>query len=92
MEGWAQPIDYEAHDGKEKYCKFTSDDAFIEDYWRFLKRPVYDGWNCHTHPPREFIRFLLACGYTESNTYLDEVMRLLPNAMLALSDGRKPKM
>jgi N-acetylmuramoyl-L-alanine amidase len=90
MESWAQPVDYEAHDGKVKYCKFSSQDAFIEGYWRFLMRPVYDGWNTHTNPSREFIRFLLACGYTESNTYLDEVTSLVPSATLLLSRQATP--
>ena len=47
MQGFATPVTYEAHDGTDRYCKFTSIETFIHGYWHFLERAPYRGWRDH---------------------------------------------
>ncbi|MHC9542314.1 MAG: N-acetylmuramoyl-L-alanine amidase [Vulcanimicrobiota bacterium] len=58
MKGFAVPVEYEAHDGKDSYCKFESYDKFIEGYWHFLDRSPYKGWRDHSQDPVDFISFI----------------------------------
>ena len=76
----ATHIKYKAHDGWDNYAKLPSHDKFIEYYWKFLDRDIYKGWRKRADDPRKFIQFLLDCGYTTSDTYLDNVMRLMKEA------------
>ena len=73
-----QPVKYEAHDGLDTYCKFASPSAYINGYWRFLMRSPYDGWEQHASNPKDYISYLLKCGYTVSDTYLNDVLNLVP--------------
>jgi hypothetical protein len=86
MEGFAEKIEYEAHDGRDSYCKFASVGTFITGYWKFLTRSVYEGWTNHTYSPQAFIRFLLYSGYTTGDDYDDKVITLLPSAENLLRD------
>lgn len=36
MQSYATPIEYEAHDGRDTYCKFASLENFILGFWVFL--------------------------------------------------------
>lgn len=93
MKGWTkkfdgvvvEPVKYTAWDGPDTYCKFESPSEFIDGYWRFIMRSPYDGWEDYSSDPKEYIDFLLRCGYTVSDTYLDEVMSLLPKAAALLA-------
>ena len=59
MLGFATPVEFEAHDGLDFYCKFASLDAFIVGYWKFLSRSPYDGWEERAADgPEAFIRFI----------------------------------
>lgn len=69
---------------KDNYCKFANLNAFIVGYWTFLMRDVYRGWNERTGSASEFIDYLLDCGYTSSDTYLHEVLSLVPKATVLL--------
>ena len=80
-----QPVKYEAHDGLDTYCKFASPSAYINGYWRFLMRSPYDGWEQHASNPRDYISYLLKCGYTVSDTYLNDVLNLVPRAVALLA-------
>jgi N-acetyl-anhydromuramyl-L-alanine amidase AmpD/N-acetylmuramoyl-L-alanine amidase len=80
-----QPVKYEAHDGLDTYCKFDSPSAYINGYWRFLMRSPYDGWDKHASNPRDYISYLLKCGYTVSDTYLNDVLNLVPRAIALLA-------
>jgi N-acetyl-anhydromuramyl-L-alanine amidase AmpD/N-acetylmuramoyl-L-alanine amidase len=80
-----QPVKYTAWDGPGTYCKFASPSAYINGYWRFLMRSPYHGWEEHASNPKDYISYLLKCGYTESPTYLNEVMSLLPKAIALLA-------
>jgi len=80
-----QPVKYTAWDGPDTYCKFASPSAYINGYWRFIMRSPYDGWEEHASNPEDYIGYLLKCGYTESNTYLNEVMSIVPKAIALLT-------
>ncbi len=88
MTGHATPVEYEAHDGTDKYCKFASLKKFIAGYWRFLDRSPYDGWRNHTASPQAFIRFIGPI-YTPTQLYADNVLALLPvvNQLIAEVGG-----
>lgn len=58
MEPYAKPIQYNAHDGEDSYCEFSSLNAFIQGFWVFLDRAPYEGWRQKTFSPVEFIRFI----------------------------------
>ena len=80
-----QPVKYMAHDGLDTYCKFASPSAYINGYWRFLMRSPYDGWEEHANNPKDYISYLLKCGYTVSDTYLNDVLNLVPKAVALLA-------
>ncbi len=40
----AVSISYDAHDGNDMYAKLPSLSKFVEYYWKFLDRDIYDGW------------------------------------------------
>jgi N-acetyl-anhydromuramyl-L-alanine amidase AmpD len=80
-----QPVKYMAHDGLDTYCKFASPSAYINGYWRFLMRSPYAGWEMHASNPRDYISYLLKCGYTVSDTYLNDVLNLVPKAIALLA-------
>lgn len=80
MEGFATRISYGAHDGTDFYCAFPSASAFIDGYWRFLGRSVYDGWQAHADDPRGFLKFLKGRGYAGDPNYVEKVMQILPEA------------
>ena len=58
MDGFAEPVDYAAHDGADKYCKFGSIEKFIKGYWRFLDRDPYKGWRNHASDAQDFMNFI----------------------------------
>ena len=80
-----QPVKYMAHDGLDTYCKFASPSAYINGYWRFLMRSVYNEWEEHASNPKDYISYLLKCGYTVSDTYLNDVLNLVPKAIALLA-------
>jgi len=79
MTGFAEPVDYPAHDGVDQYCKFASLAAFIAGYWRFLERAPYRGFRDHVATPEDFIRFIGPI-YTPTQLYADNVLSLVPTA------------
>lgn len=79
MAPYATKVFYEAHDGGDYYCKFSSIEAFIKGYWAFLDRSPYKGWKTHTATPETFIRFIGPI-YTPSAGYADKVLALLSEA------------
>jgi N-acetylmuramoyl-L-alanine amidase len=59
MNAFATPVEYAAHDGKERYCKFASDDLFIEGYWaRYDMLSAYSGWREAAKDPITFFNFV----------------------------------
>jgi N-acetyl-anhydromuramyl-L-alanine amidase AmpD/N-acetylmuramoyl-L-alanine amidase len=80
-----QPVKYMAHDGLDTYCKFASPSDYINGYWRFLMRSPYEGWETHASNPTDYISYLLKCCYTVSDTYLNDVLNLVPKAIALLA-------
>ena len=58
MDGFATPVTYQAHDGTDRYCKFTSVETFITGYWHFLERSPYRGWRDHAASGADFMEFI----------------------------------
>lgn len=84
MKGFAEAVDYAAHDGTDRYCKFASLKAFITGYWRFLDRAPYQGWRSHAGSAEAFIGFIGPI-YTPTATYAANVLALLPKAEALLA-------
>jgi hypothetical protein len=93
MKGFAIPVIYEAHDGTDTYCAFSSVEVFIAGYWRFIGRSIYSGWEAFAHDPRSFIQFLEARGYAgdpnkkkpNQLSYSQKVLNAVPEAELLLA-------
>jgi flagellum-specific peptidoglycan hydrolase FlgJ len=59
MKPYATSVSYEAHDGREDYCKFASVDDFIKGFWARLDlMPPYAGWRDNAKTPESFIGFI----------------------------------
>ncbi|MEA5515322.1 N-acetylmuramoyl-L-alanine amidase [Nodularia sp. UHCC 0506] len=76
MKLFATPVEYKAHDGIEKYCKFESLDKFIQGYWHFLDRPPYKGWRDHVDSAEKFIGFIAPI-YANDSNYISKILNLL---------------
>jgi N-acetylmuramoyl-L-alanine amidase len=79
MEGFATPVDYDAHDGPDKYCKFDSVEAFIKGYWQFIERNPYKGWRDRASSGEDFISFIGPI-YAGDASYVSKVLNLYPEA------------
>lgn len=86
MEGFATPVDYQASDGWDKYCKFESLDKFIKGYWHFLERPLYEGWRNNADSAEEFIRFIGPI-YAGDGNYVSKVLNVYVEAKQLLADA-----
>jgi N-acetylmuramoyl-L-alanine amidase/Mannosyl-glycoprotein endo-beta-N-acetylglucosaminidase/LysM domain/Peptidase family M23 len=86
MEEFATPVEYEASDGKDKYCKFASLEKFIKGYWRFLDRSPYDGWRNNVSSGEEFIRFIGPI-YAGDSQYAEKILNIYPNIKQLLADA-----
>jgi len=86
MVGFATPVQYDAHDGRDFYCKFASLDDFILGFWRFLARDPYEGWEEHAKKsPDHFIDFVGPIYNPSGQAYVDQVKLLVPEATKLLS-------
>ena len=80
MAGFATRIHYQAHDGWDFYCAFSSLQAFISGYWKFLSRSPYNGWEDHVLSAESFIGFIgpiYAPNPTNPDAYAEKVLNLL---------------
>jgi N-acetylmuramoyl-L-alanine amidase len=76
---FATRVMYEAHDGRDAYCKFATLENFIAGYWAFIARPPYSGWETHVATPEEYIRFIGPI-YTPKPSYSSDVLGLMDEA------------
>lgn len=88
----AVPIEYQASDGIDIYCKFANLVNTVKGYWIFIDRPPYQGWRQNNSTPEAYIRFIAYAGYiggpfngTEEDKavkeeYIGKVLRLVPEA------------
>jgi len=86
MQGFATPVKYNAHDGMDTYCAFSSEGRFIVGYWQFIGRQVYNGWQAFSQDPAGYIGFLKSRGYAGDPNYVAKVLALLPEAEVLLAD------
>ena len=98
----ASPIEYDAHDGIDIYCKFASLEDTVKGYWTFIDRPVYSGWRNKSQTPADFIRFIAFAGYfggpfngTEADMiakegYISKVLNLILEAERLLENADSP--
>ena len=86
MTGFATPVDYEASDGWEKYCKFDSLEKFIKGYWRFLERSPYEGWRNNVGSAEAFIGFIGPI-YAGDINYVAKVLNVYAEAKQLLADA-----
>lgn len=75
----ATPVDYQAHDGEDVYCKFGSLGDFILGYWAFIENgSMYDGWEAYGDDASGYIGHLKKNGYAGDPAYVGKVLDLLP--------------
>ncbi len=86
MTEFATPVDYEASDGKDKYCKFDSLEKFIKGYWRFLERSPYEGWRNNVDSAEDFIGFIGPI-YAGDRNYVSKVLNVYVEAKQLLADA-----
>lgn len=86
MKEFATPVEYQASDGWDKYCKFESVEKFIKGYWYFLERSPYEGWRNNADSAEEFIRFIGPIYASDSN-YAAKVLNVYSEAKQLLADA-----
>lgn len=93
MKPYATKVRYQASDGEDDYCKFTSLEKFIQGYWAFIKRSPYDGWRDNTDSGHSYIRFIGSI-YAGDSLYIEKVLNLLEKAEALLvqvdNEGHHP--
>ncbi|WP_406645235.1 glucosaminidase domain-containing protein [Aliisedimentitalea scapharcae] len=83
----ADPVDYQAHDGWDTYCRFGSHQDFIDGYWAFVSNgPMYDGWQVYGDDPSGYIGHLQRGGYAQDPDYLGKILNLLPRIRTQIND------
>ena len=83
MAPYATKISYEAHDGKDWYCKFPTIESFINGYWAFINRSPYSGWEENAGSGEKYINYIGPI-YTPTNGYAKKVLNLVPEAKALL--------
>jgi N-acetylmuramoyl-L-alanine amidase len=78
--GAARPVLYDAHDGRDDYCRFSDPENFIFGYWRFIGRSPYRGYERFGSDPEGYIQFLKERGYAADPRYVSKVLSLLTDA------------
>jgi N-acetylmuramoyl-L-alanine amidase len=88
MVGFAIPVEYQAHDGLDFYCHFSSLDAFIVGYWKFLSRSPYKGWETHAETsPEALIQFIGPIYNPAGTQYVQQILALLNEAKQRLDEA-----
>lgn len=80
MAGFAAPVEYEANDGVDIYCRFESLEKFIAGYWRFIERAPYSGWRSSNETAEKFIGFIGPIYCPPNKDYARDVLKLVPEA------------
>ena len=83
MAPYATKISYEAHDGKDWYCKFPTIESFINGYWAFINRSPYSGWEENAGTGEKYINYIGPI-YTPTAGYAKKVLNLVPEAKALL--------
>lgn len=86
MQDYADPVQYQAHDGLDTYCSFDSLADFIKGYWHFISSGPYDGWKNFADDPVGYIAHLKDKGYAGDANYVSKVAAVIPEAQQALNE------
>ncbi len=86
MRDYATPVEYEAHDGVDTYCKFANPKVFITGYWHFISSGPCDGWQDFANDPVGYIAHLKSKGFAGDPNYVAKVAGLLSEAQNALNE------
>ncbi|MEF3192233.1 MAG: glucosaminidase domain-containing protein [Campylobacterales bacterium] len=86
---YARPITYDAHDGRDDYCKFDTIDDFLRGFWAFLDRSPYQGWRAKASDPQLFLEHI-AKRYSSNPNYVRIVLERLPEATVLLQKYSMP--
>lgn len=73
--------------GRMDYCTFRTINYFINGYWHFINRSVYDGWKRYRNDPEGFIDHLIASGYYPEGHKKKEILELIPEAEKLLTEN-----
>jgi len=76
MSDHAEPVDYEAHDGLDTYCKFKSIEHFITGYWHFIDSGPYPDWEMYSDDPLGYVSHLKESGYAGDPNYITNIIRI----------------
>jgi N-acetylmuramoyl-L-alanine amidase len=88
MVGFATPVEYEASDGLDFYCKFADLNTFIVGYWKFLSRSPYKGWQEKAaEGPEAFIGFIGPIYNPAGEVYVNQVLALVEEATRLLEEA-----
>lgn len=90
MKQFAAPIEYQAGDGWDTYCKFDSLEKFIKGYWHFIERSPYEGWRNNVGSGEKFIRFIGPIYATDRN-YVSKVLNVYEEAQNILANAEHSK-
>lgn len=63
----ATPVNYNAHDGEDVYCKFDSPEDAVNGYWVFINRDFYSGWRTNVSSAEDYIEFITFAGYIDGD-------------------------
>jgi len=82
----ATPVNYNAHDGEDSYCKFDTQQDAVDGYWVFINRSPYTGWRNSVSSSEEYLEFIAYAGYVggddaKKKEYVDNVAKLFPEAV-----------
>lgn len=88
MVGYAVPVQYEAHDGIDFYCKFDTLEGFIVGYWKFISRAPYKGWEAKAKEgPEAFIKFIGPIYNPGGPAYVEQILALINEATRRLDEA-----
>jgi hypothetical protein len=75
-----------------EWCLWREPEDAIKGYWRFISRPVYDGWEQFGDDPEDYIAHLRRRGYATDPAYVSKVTSLFPEArrLIANTSGAIP--
>lgn len=81
----ASVVQYQAHDGWDRYLRFESLENFIVGYWRFLERSPYKGWKERAASEREFLSFIARKWAPSDPLYTTKVLDIADRIRTALA-------
>ncbi|MBG0811642.1 N-acetylmuramoyl-L-alanine amidase [Methylosinus sp. H3A] len=88
MQGYADPVDYRGSDGElTTYCKFSSIEAFVRGYWRFISSGPYDDYRSYENDSAAYLRYIAGQGYATDRDYVAVVLRNLAEAERELAQN-----